>query len=441
MNENERNNHNETPPESSTNSENYHTSPFENIPSDTRSGTDRTEEKGPATMKPTNEATSEANNQQDTSQQPLNSPLPIPAPPQRTFLKDFNKYVLYTLVGGLIISALISVVAVLIGEFNSTLTKALGTTGSMVAHAIVALLLVSISSKGQGNGLVLNTLLSITVASFITSLFGIWDILEGRILGDLYLLYLYTFGAVVWIQLHLKIQEYVPDKLVRFATYAAIGLTVLFYILLIPTIFTHYPDKLPEFHYRGMAATIILLATASILTIVFHRIYIFKHPETKSQASTNTGWDVIIALVVLFLGLPVIIGLIASLSYSRDRALTEEYSYTTTSSTTPTPTPRTITSTNCADLPAFQDPKVLRYVSVYTLKTHDPAQKTVTVAYPNNQFTLDPISYGNELSIVDAKCSPLKADALREGDAVQLYLRVGYSNFFNDALVHMQKVE
>lgn len=361
---------------------------------------------------------------------------------------SLNKYFLYTLVAGLIISALISIVAVLVGEFNSTMARALGTTGSMVGHTLVALMIVSASSKrGRAGGLILNALLAITIASFVTSLLAIWDIVTGRVVSDLYLVYFYTFSAVLWIQLLLKVGENALDKATHITSFVGIGLTTLLYALLVPTVFIHYPDRAAEFHLRALAASAIALATASVLAIVFHRIHLFKHPEDKALSSTKTRWDVIMAVVVLFLGLPLIFGFIAAISsYNSYR------NYDSTSSTSLKQ--RSIekqrqqnevkvgeTSVNCADLPQFQNPKVMRYVGTYVFVSNDEQTHQLTTSYQNSTLTMEPMTYTGTLKAVDADCNDIDTSTIKPDDTIQLYLRTGYSNFYKDALAFVQKVD
>lgn len=362
---------------------------------------------------------------------------------------SLNKYFLYTLVAGLIISALISIVAVLVGEFNSTMARALGTTGSMVGHTLVALMIVSASSKrGRAGGLILNALLAITIASFITSLLAIWDIVTGRVVSDLYLVYFYTFSAVLWIQLLLKVGENALDKATHITSFVGIGLTILLYALLVPTVFIHYPDRAAEFHLRALAASAIALATASVLAIVFHRIHLFKHPEDKAQSSTKTRWDIIMAVVVLFLGLPLIFGFIAAISSYNS------YKNTYESTSSSSLKQRSIekqhrqdearigeTSVNCADLPQFQNPKVMRYVGTYVFVSNDEQTHQLTTSYQNSTLTMEPMTYTGTLKAVDDDCNDIDTSTIKPDDTVQLYLRVGYSNFYKDALVFVQKVD
>ena len=362
---------------------------------------------------------------------------------------SLNKYFLYTLVAGLIISALISIVAVLVGEFNSTMARALGTTGSMVGHTLFALMIVSASSKrSKAGGLILNALLAITIASFITSLLAIWDIVTGRVVSDLYLVYFYTFSAVLWIQLLLKVGENALDKATHITSFVGIGLTTLLYALLVPTVFIHYPDRAAEFHLRALAASAIALATASVLAIVFHRIHLFKHPEDKALSSTKTRWDIIMAVVVLFLGLPLIFGFIAAISSYNS------YKNTYESTSSPSLKQRSIekqhqqdearigeTSVNCADLPQFQNPKVMRYVGTYVFVSNDEQTHQLTTSYQNSTLTMEPMTYTGTLKAVDDDCNDIDTSTIKPDDTVQLYLRVGYSNFYKDALVFVQKVD
>lgn len=374
---------------------------------------------------------------------PPSTAVPLAAPQKKT--SNFNKYFLYTLVAGLVVSALISITAVLIGEFNSTMGRALGTTGSMVAHTLVALLLLSNGTKhNKGNSLVLNTLLLITIASFITSLLGIWDLISGRIVGDLYLVYFYTFGAVLWVQLLLEVGNNLVDKATRITSQISIGLTALFYVLIVPTAFINYPDKIAEIHLRAIAASAIALATASVLSTVFHRIHVFKHPEVKSLPSTKSGWDIVMAVIVLFFGLPIIFMLIASLAsfHSSDTYNTSSSSSETSTALKSSPDPTLPPITDCSQEPGFETPKTLQYASTYIYESNDPRMHELSVDSSDTYTPLSAITYTGTLRAVDTACKFLDiTQDLRAGDTIRVYLKEGYTNFYNGAVVFIQKVE
>lgn len=374
---------------------------------------------------------------------------------------NFGKYFLYTLAGGLIISAVISIGAVLVGEFNETMSRALGTTASMVAHTLVALLLFSIANrtKSKSATVVLTTLITITVASFITSVFGIWDIFTGRIVGDLYLVYFYSFCAVLWAQLLLTVGANALDKATRITSRIAVGFTGLFYLLLLPTVFTHYPDRLAEFHYRALAASVIALATASVLATVFHRIYAFKHPETKNTG-TNTAWDIVIICVALFIGLPIIFGIISAVS-SYDSARTYQSDTTKVSddpeytpemtrdkSRLASPAPSTqggvvssdelaaySESKDCSQQSSYSDMRLV--ATDYTLKSVNLNQKSMLMnrmIYGNKTEDIT-ITWKTMPTAVDKDCRTITFASIKSGDKVNLYIGNDDNDIFTDTRI------
>ncbi|MDB5176439.1 MAG: hypothetical protein JWN75_107 [Candidatus Saccharibacteria bacterium] len=394
----------------------------------------------------------ESDTQDTEREQP--SPASLKIVPIEEPKSSFNlhKYFLYTLVGGLIISALISVIAVLTGEFSSTMSRALGTTGSMVVHALILLFLVSVNSRKKSDSFVLNTILLIIVASFITSVLGIWGVIDSQMSSNLYLVYVYSFFASLWTQLLLKVGENLLDKPTRVVSFISIGFTGLFYLLVLPTAFIHYPNTLPEFLYRAMAASAILLATTSVLTTVFRRIYLFKHHELKS--SSKTAWDIIVACIVLFVGLPLIFSVISALSaYNSSDKYIDDYSSTQSSKhdATPTPSatptqstevtvPKTYPVNDCSNLNEFKSLNVALYSNSYTFKSHDSAQKQIIAGWQDDGLNMEPITYKDKLLVVDLKCNIIDASTLKSGDQIAFYLREGYSDLYKDALVILQKV-
>ncbi len=406
-----------------------------------------------------------------------------PASPETSMVKfNLNKYFLYTLVGGLVISALISVVAVLIGEFNSTVSRALGTTVSMVIHTLVALLLISINTKSEkpSGGFLINTLIFITVASFITSTLSIWDVLTGQIIGDLYAIYFYTFCASLWSQLLLRVGGNLLDKPTRIVSRTAIGFTAFLYTLLIPSTLTHYPTTLPDLYYRTMAATAILLATASVLTTVFHRIYIFKHPEVKSLPSVKSGWDIVLAFIVLFFGLPAIFIMMVALANrsSMSGYDTTSYDHNETSQTTESDDTTSITEkVKDKDYP-YKNTASERKVEYGTILLDDMssgkvsnARTSCNITVNNSLYTDDVfyefesfgqsmqsatlatrglstysnymddflVSYGNQTTLYNNDCKKINPTDFKKGDVVNLYFSNSQASVVTD-VVAIQKI-
>lgn len=228
----------------------------------------------------------------------------------------FRKYFLYILISGVVVSALISIVAILVGEINDYIARALWTTVSMVVHAMIALAFMSATSKNRTTGqeLVLNTLFSITIASFFTSTLGLWDVISGQTVVDFYQLYIYALFAVLIIQMLLSVN--VVDKITNKFMQVAIGITVVLWAYLIPSVFDNdYPKTWPEIYYRGIAAIGILLGTTLVLVAIFHKLYFTKHPELRAAAAAKKsgGMPVWLIVVLCVIGVPMALGYLGAI--------------------------------------------------------------------------------------------------------------------------------
>lgn len=205
-----------------------------------------------------------------------------------SWIKDIpvKKYIMYVLIGGLVLSALISIVAVLVGEFNDTVGRAFGTTITIMVHSLLGLLFLSVKrSRNLSGAVLINTTFTLIVASMITSIIGIWDIIPGRIVGDLYSMYFLTIVAALIIAG--LIATHIKDKVVGGLAWGASGTVVVAFVSLVPWVFAEFPSSLPQFYFRVVAALFILAATVTILTVIFDRLFAIKHPELKAPANPN----------------------------------------------------------------------------------------------------------------------------------------------------------
>ncbi len=55
---------------------------------------------------------------------------------------EFKKFFLFNLIGALVISAIVAVITVLIGEFNETAVRVLFTLLMVVVHSLIALVFI-----------------------------------------------------------------------------------------------------------------------------------------------------------------------------------------------------------------------------------------------------------------------------------------------------------
>lgn len=207
---------------------------------------------------------------------------PDPSAKTPTKTSALHKYTLYTLVGGLVVSALISIIAILIGEFTETIQRAITTTVLMMVHALMALAFISVHPPKDkvAATIIMNITFALIVASFFTSVLGVWQILSGGIVGSLYTTYILALVLTLIVSLLLTASR--DDAKTQALANTSIGSGVFLYALMQPWIFTEYADDLPDLYFRSVAAMAVLFATLAVLTTIFHRLYTAKHRAEKA---------------------------------------------------------------------------------------------------------------------------------------------------------------
>lgn len=266
-------------------------------------------------------------NQQNTNPSPPPN-SPSTSVPARNFSKAdrFKRIFFQILIGCLLGAAAIAVITVLVGSFNDTLGRALGTLAMVALHAILSFSYITESDKrdkkdgGRSLELFSNTVFVLIVISFITSIFAIWQLLGSSLTLKLYMLY----GVLLFATLHADILyrirrfERKIDNIVT-ANYFLMTIVV---IMLSAVIFSDNPSDLGEFFYRLLAAAGIIDATMTITAIILHKLYFQKHPELAASAAQTTSahsksfWkNPLVILLLIFLAFQVIgtiIGLLVS---------------------------------------------------------------------------------------------------------------------------------
>ena len=188
---------------------------------------------------------------------------------------EFKKFFLFNLIGALVISALVAVITILIGEFNETSAKVLFTLFMVIIHSLISLIFIWDDKKQdtfERLSFFTNILFLIIVVSFITSIFGIWDVIPGEMVTNLY----QTYFVIGFSSLHGNLlsralnKENYLDGLV-YLNYVFIGIVAL---MILPIIYAE--NTLVGLYYRFLGAAGIMDGTLSILTIIFYKIYTHK---------------------------------------------------------------------------------------------------------------------------------------------------------------------
>ncbi|HLC77779.1 MAG TPA: hypothetical protein VJH92_01510 [Candidatus Nanoarchaeia archaeon] len=197
---------------------------------------------------------------------------------------EFKKFFLFNLIGGLIISALVAVITVLFGEFNELTGRVLFTLLMVIGHSLISLVFIWDDEKQNTFdrlAFFINVIFVFIVISFLTSIFGIWKVIPGETVWNLY----QTYFVIAFASLHGDILSKAIHKenymdLIIYANYLFMAIVVL---MLQPIIYVmNSMDVLGEMYYRILGAIGIIDGTLSILTIIFYRLYMHKHPKVEN---------------------------------------------------------------------------------------------------------------------------------------------------------------
>lgn len=234
-------------------------------------------------------------------------------PDKSTGLDKFKKYSVYILVAGVVLSALISIVAVLIGEFNSYVIKALFSTGWIVIHSLVALSFVSLNAQKHeiSKEIMINTTFVIVIASFFTSVLGTWEIVSRLTTVHFYFAFVMAMVAAGYCGVILRMLR--VDNLTKIAANSTIATTIILYVYSLPWIFENN-YYVPELYKRIFISISILLGMFTMLTAIFSRMFLSKHPEiaaldpsigkiSVAPAAKALGFFTKIILLIIFMPL------------------------------------------------------------------------------------------------------------------------------------------
>lgn len=198
-------------------------------------------------------------------------------------LERIKKLSINIMIISLVGAAIVAVVAVLAGDWNDVFSKALFTLLVVALHSLVALGFLETSNKLDSDSSLkffTNSVFAIIVLSFFTSIFGVWEVLDGEVVAKLYGTYfIFLFATLHGQILHQTTGKESKIDLLVYANYLFMGLVIL---MLLPILWFSDAD-FGGFYYRLLSAAAIIDATLTILAVILHKLYIQKHPKTTSQ--------------------------------------------------------------------------------------------------------------------------------------------------------------
>jgi hypothetical protein len=227
------------------------------------------------------------------------SPVAAPAPkPIDTKMSKLKVAFLYVLIGGLVISALISVVSILVGHFNEVSGKALLTTLIFVTHSLLVIAIVSADKNNRlGKDLISTTILGAVIANMFTSTLGTWQLWPNDASWKAFEVYLLAIGVAFIVTASLKLRLS-GHKVTNNLVYATIGLILLLALLLVPWIVIPDSTIISSFYYRLVGAVTILAATTLSVSVIINRIAVSQHAELKVKTASGTLTGGMLAIYV-----------------------------------------------------------------------------------------------------------------------------------------------
>jgi len=216
-----------------------------------------------------------------------------------------KKFFIFALIGSLIVSALVAIVTVLIGEFTEVTYRVFLTLFMAIIHSLVSLLFIWDDSRRNTFtklAFFINTIFILVILSFVTSLFGIWKLISSDVAWNFYQMYF----LIGFCALHadilskaLRKEKYIDSVIC--ANYVFIAVVFLMFC---PIIFLDNPTEvLGEMYFRILAAAGIVDGTLSLLTIIFYKLYMHKHPEVAQETDkpARRGLSIWIWILIIYL--------------------------------------------------------------------------------------------------------------------------------------------
>lgn len=200
---------------------------------------------------------------------------------EKSKLSKIKLAFLYVLIGGLVASALLAIVALLVGDFNAAIGKSFGTIFVFVVHSLFILGLIwSDKNDSIGRSIIPTTILATTLASIVTSTLGLWEIISESVANQSAMLYMLLVGTAFIVSgaLKLRIKHQATTGLV----YATAGTLVAWTLLLVPWVF-EVVERFNPLYFRVVGALTILASTLFIVAIIIRTIALSRSEKLRQE--------------------------------------------------------------------------------------------------------------------------------------------------------------
>jgi hypothetical protein len=186
---------------------------------------------------------------------------------------------LYVLIAGLAAAALVSVIALLVGQFNSAIAKSLGTIFILFTHSLLILAVLWADRLNQVGRAILPTAIVVLVfANMISLILGTWEIISAETAWRATGLYFLIIGAVFVMTGLLKLR--IAHQATQIALYTSIGFIAATVGALAPWVLDVL-GRVDPLYFRIVAALSILATTSLIIGIIIRGIALAQNDSLK----------------------------------------------------------------------------------------------------------------------------------------------------------------
>lgn len=204
-------------------------------------------------------------------------------PEPTTRLSQLKIAFLYTLIVGLGLAAITSVIALLVGEFTAIIGKTLLTIFILFSHSLLLLGILWADTKNQlGKAFISTTIFAALFANLITSTLSAWNVISGTVAWRWVGLYFLAIGGAYIITALL--QKKLPQRAAQIAVNTSVGFVVVTLLTLAPWVVRVVPHFDP-LYFRVAAALAILSSTSFLITLILRGIARNKNPELATEPS------------------------------------------------------------------------------------------------------------------------------------------------------------
>ena len=252
-------------------------------------------------------------------------------------VEKIRSWLIKILLGTLIATSAVAVGVILMGSVTDMVGKVIWTFVAGIFYVSILLAILSTiphigtGPKSRSSLFVVNSLLALTCASYLTSILSIWTVIDGDLPWKIHLAYIVLLAAIVYAKPLINLEMIYPKiRGYIYANYVFIALaSILTAIAIVAPADWHLWDG---FYGRLIAASLVVSVTLSMVITVLYHLYLQQHPELRAKMTVNTvdgkavevspsthpqrtsPWLVIGIIVALFIGLPMAMGVLGALS-------------------------------------------------------------------------------------------------------------------------------